>query len=60
MRWIYRPNRTKLSLEKSEKMATVTFNEWLERRDWRGDFTGNWDSIIESVILLDEEDMVID
>ncbi len=60
MRWIYRPNRTKLSLEKSEKMATVTFNEWLERRDWRGDFTGNWDSLIESVILLDEEDMVID
>jgi hypothetical protein len=32
----------------------------VERRDWRGDFTGNWDSLIEYVILLDEEDMVID
>jgi hypothetical protein len=53
MRWLYRPNRTRLSLEKAEKMATVTFNEWLERRNWRDDFTGTMDSLIESVIELD-------
>lgn len=53
MRWIYRPNRTRLSLDKAEKMATVTFDEWLERRDWREDFSGNVDSLIESVIELD-------
>jgi hypothetical protein len=40
-------------LEKAEKMATVTFNEWLERRNWRDDFTGTMDSLIESVIELD-------
>ncbi|KAG7674900.1 hypothetical protein NADE_006934 [Nannochloris sp. 'desiccata'] len=53
MRRIYRPNRTRLSLDKAEKMATVTFDEWLERRDWREDFSGNVDSLIESVIELD-------
>ncbi|KAG7672813.1 hypothetical protein Ndes2526B_g08293 [Nannochloris sp. 'desiccata'] len=53
MRWIYRLNRTRLSLDKAEKMATVTFDEWLERRDWREDFSGNVDSLIESVIELD-------
>ncbi|KAG7673221.1 hypothetical protein Ndes2526B_g03356 [Nannochloris sp. 'desiccata'] len=46
-------SRTRLSLDKAEKMATVTFDEWLERRDWREDFSGNVDSLIESVIELD-------
>jgi len=59
MRWIYRPNRTRLSLEKSKMMATVTFNEWLQRRNWREDFTDAMDSLIESVIELDEGNVFV-
>ncbi len=57
--WIYRPNRTRLSLEKAKMMATVTFNEWLQRRNWREDFTDAMDSLIESVIELDEGNVAV-
>jgi len=49
MRWIYRPNRTRLSLEKAEKVAMVTLAEWLKQRILREDFDGTMDSLLESL-----------